>query len=70
LLKYGIQIPENDRIRGFESLKNYIFKCKWNPKKNAKLAVSFQNAYPGSTFSVINRENFPDFLQPEGEPGT
>lgn len=35
---------------------------KWNEKAKAKQPQSFSDAYPGSTFDVINPNNYMDFL--------
>ena len=35
---------------------------KWNENTKARLPESFANAYPGSKFSIINRENYMEFL--------
>ena len=38
------------------------FEIKWNPKRKAKLPLSFKNAYPQVDFHVINRDNFYEYL--------
>ena len=45
--------------RGFD-LTAYAFK--WNPKKKAKIASTFLNAYDAEGF-LINRDNFRDFVK-------
>ena len=40
----------------------FTFEIKWSPKKKAKLPSNFQANYPDSTFEVINKNNFTDFL--------
>lgn len=41
---------------------------KWNENTKARLPESFANAYPGSKFSIVNRENYMEFLT-EGAVG-
>ena len=38
------------------------YEFKWNPSAKTKQPKSFQSAYPNSSFSVVNRENFVEFL--------
>ena len=38
------------------------FEFKWNPSAKVKQPKAFQTAYPNSSFTVIHKENFPDFL--------
>jgi len=38
------------------------YEFKWGEKKNPKLPKSFQDAYPDSTFKVINPSNYNEFL--------
>jgi predicted AAA+ superfamily ATPase len=38
------------------------YEFKWNPTAKAKVPTVFQTAYPESTFSVIHRDNFTEFL--------
>jgi len=39
-----------------------VKEFKWNNKGKAKFPGSFSQAYPGSVFEVINKENYMDFL--------
>jgi len=39
----------------------YAFECKYS-KKNVKVPKDFINSYPGSDFSVINKDNYLDYL--------
>jgi len=39
-----------------------IYEFKWNPDAKIRKINSFFEAYPNSTFKVINRNNFEDFL--------
>jgi predicted AAA+ superfamily ATPase len=39
------------------------FEFKWNPTAKAKQPRAFQEAYPNSSFSVIHKNNFTDFLR-------
>ena len=38
------------------------YEFKWNPSAKTKQPKSFKEAYPNSSYSVINRENFIDFV--------
>ena len=38
------------------------WKFKWNSVKGKKFPITFSNAYPGSVFEVINKDNFHNFL--------
>ncbi|MDR1185657.1 MAG: ATP-binding protein [Coriobacteriales bacterium] len=38
------------------------FEFKWNPKAKVTGIKTFKTSYPESTFNVINRENYEDFL--------
>jgi len=38
------------------------YEFKWNPSAKAKQPKAFQTAYPESSFAVINKDNFTDFL--------
>jgi predicted AAA+ superfamily ATPase len=40
----------------------FAYEFKWNPKKKAKLPNLFLSTYPDHTFSVINQENYMDFV--------
>jgi len=40
----------------------YAFEFKWNEKKKVKFPESFNKAYPGSKFNVVNKENYFDFI--------
>jgi predicted AAA+ superfamily ATPase len=40
----------------------FTFEIKWNSKKKAKLPSNFEANYPQSTFDIINKDNFTDFL--------
>ncbi len=42
------------------NLKCYEFK--WNPGKKANLSLTFSANYPGSTFTLINPDNYIDFI--------
>ncbi len=41
--------------------KMSAFEFKWN-SKNARIPAAFQNHYPDASYTVINRENFGDFI--------
>jgi predicted AAA+ superfamily ATPase len=38
------------------------FEFKWNPSAKTKQPKAFQMAYPDSSFSVVNRQNFAEFV--------
>lgn len=38
------------------------FEFKWNPKAKVKQPRSFLEAYPNSSFEVIHKDNYMDFL--------
>ena len=38
------------------------YEFKWNPAAKVKQPKAFQEAYPESSFEVINKDNFADFL--------
>jgi predicted AAA+ superfamily ATPase len=38
------------------------FEFKWNPKAKVTGIQTFKTSYPESTFNVVNRENYEDFL--------
>lgn len=40
----------------------FCYEFKWNPSKKAKLSVTFSSNYNPALFSVINSENYTDFL--------
>lgn len=41
------------------------FEFKWNPKMKVKIPKMFLNNYENSTFEVIHKDNFEDFLLPK-----
>ena len=45
--------------------KLYAYEFKWTPSGKIKHATSFLEAYPGSEFKEINRENYLDFIIPK-----
>lgn len=42
--------------------KIHAFEAKWNPKRSASLPQGFEEAYPGSTFTIVNSENYMSVL--------
>lgn len=38
------------------------FEFKWSKRKRVKVPAAFRNAYPEAEFTVINRENYLDFI--------
>ena len=38
------------------------FELKWNPKRKCSAPLSFRNAYPNATFTVIHRDNIEELL--------
>lgn len=55
------QQQEIDYIEDIDGVLN-CYEFKWNDKKKSTLTSTFSNAYPDSTFQVINPSNFSDFL--------
>jgi uncharacterized protein len=55
---YGQEIDYVETQNGIHS----AFEFKWNEKRKAKLPSSFQKSYPESSFDVIHRQNFIDFV--------
>ena len=55
---YGQEIDYVETQNGIHC----AFEFKWNEKRKAKLPSSFQKSYPESSFEVINRQNFNDFV--------
>jgi hypothetical protein len=54
------QQAEIDYVEERDGLLN-AFEFKWQDKA-ARLPLAFANAYPGSAFEVVNRENFEGFI--------
>lgn len=42
--------------------KIYAFEAKWNPKRSSFLPQGFEEAYPESTFQIVNSENYMSVL--------
>jgi predicted AAA+ superfamily ATPase len=40
----------------------HTFEAKWNPKRRSSLPLGFGKAYPNSTFTVVNPENYMSIL--------
>ena len=38
------------------------YEFKWNEKKNVSLPLSFQKSYPNTSFKIINRDNYMEFI--------
>ncbi len=55
------QQKEIDLIEECEG-KLEAFEFKWNPKANVKRPAEFLNAYNDSSFSIVHRQNYLDFL--------
>lgn len=47
--------------------KLYAWEFKWSEKKTAKIPGAFTKAYLGSESQVINKENYMEFLHPNGK---
>jgi len=52
---------EIDYIEEYDGMM-HGFEFKWNPKKRARVPVSFTKAYPGSKVVTITPENFDTFI--------
>lgn len=57
------QQQEIDYIEERDGILN-AFEFKYSAKQKAKMPVTFSSAYPDSKFSVINTENYLEFLLP------
>lgn len=55
------QQQEIDLIEEHEGILD-TFEFKWKSKPGQKLPTGFRNAYPQSTFQIIDRENYHNFL--------
>ena len=42
----------------------YAYEFKWNENKKSKIPALWQKSYPESTFEVINKHNYLDFIKP------
>jgi uncharacterized protein len=40
----------------------HSYEFKWNPQTKVKRTKTFSGAYPESTFNVIHRDNFEEFI--------
>lgn len=58
---------EIDLVEDFNGKIN-AFECKWNPRKQAKLAAAFAEKYEVESFKVINRESLHE-LYPINDEG-
>ena len=38
------------------------FEFKWNENKKSKIPTAFAKAYPEATFTIINKQNYLDFI--------
>ncbi len=41
----------------------HAYEFKWNPKRNAKVPVAWQNGYENSAFHLINRDNYLEWIR-------
>jgi predicted AAA+ superfamily ATPase len=55
------QQQEIDYIEEYSGKLN-AHEFKWKGSKKSKLSKTFSNAYPNSSFSIINLDNYSDFL--------
>ncbi|MCK5521053.1 MAG: ATP-binding protein [Candidatus Marinimicrobia bacterium] len=62
--KYFWRTTQQQEIDYIEDINGQLnaFEFKWNPKKKARLPLTFARAYPKHKFSVINPENLHTFL--------
>lgn len=56
------QKQEIDYIEEHDGIFN-AFEFKYSPNRKARLPKTFSNAYPSHNFSIINKENYGNFLQ-------
>jgi uncharacterized protein len=45
-----------------EDGKLHAFEFKWNEYKKSKIPTAFAKAYPDATFTIINKQNYLDFI--------
>jgi hypothetical protein len=66
LINCRITIQEFYEITGLELEEHNgqiaTFEFKWNPNAKYKYPNQFMEAYPNSTFEIIHRDNFEEFL--------
>ncbi|WP_373492959.1 ATP-binding protein [Aquiflexum sp.] len=43
----------------------HTYEAKWNPKRRSNFPLGFQDAYPDSTFTLVNPENYLSILSEE-----
>lgn len=43
--------------------KLFAFEAKWNPERRSKMHLGFGEAYPGTEYQVIHRDNYPEILK-------
>ena len=55
------QQQEIDYIEDYHN-KLFAYEFKWNPSKKSILSKTFSNAYPGTAFKVITRDNYEELL--------
>ena len=53
---------EIDFIEEYDG-KLHAYEFKWNATKKIKAPLSFRNAYPDATYTVVNKDNFFEFLK-------
>jgi len=53
---------EIDFIEEYEG-RLHAYEFKWNPAKKVKMPLTFRKAYPDSSFDVITKDNFYEFLK-------
>lgn len=58
------QQQEIDYIEDKDGILN-CYEFKWNSTKKAKLTTTFSTNYPDSTFKIINKDNYLDFIGKE-----
>lgn len=65
--KYFWRTAQQQEIDYLEESDGQInaFEFKWNEKATAKFPKTFSEAYPNSTFKVINPSNYSEFLTPD-----
>ncbi|MFW6019526.1 MAG: ATP-binding protein [Bacteroidales bacterium] len=62
--KYFWRTTQQQEVDYIEEINGELsaYEFKWSEKKKSRLSKTFAAAYPGSQFSIINKENYTDFL--------
>jgi hypothetical protein len=61
--QFTAQQQEIDLVETADGMMR-AYEFKWNPSARVKGVKTFRGAYPESSFEVVHRENYHDFLLP------